>query len=399
MREYVKIPAVIMRGGTSKGVYLMADDLPADPAVRDKVILAIYGSPDLRQINGLGGADPLTSKVALIARSKREGLDIDYTFGYVGIGEAVVDYEGNCGNILSGVGPFAIQEGLVAAQEPVTCVRIYNTNTKKVIEAEVPVKDGEVVSEGDYAIDGVPGTGAKIILNFLNSAGSRTGRLLPTGNVVDEIVLRNGRKVFATLVDAAVPGIYVNANDIGFTGKELPKEAENTPALLEVMEDIRTSGALMMGLAKTKERVSPAVPKVAIVAPPQDYVTTDGNSVRAADFDLLARTKALAVMHKAYAVTGGICVSTAALIEGSVVNKVVSGRAKSSGVVRIGHPSGVFDLVIKLEKTRSGEWNLLKAGLGRTARRMMDGYVYVSRRAFAPETSAEPALEANLGVS
>lgn len=398
MGEYVKIPAVIMRGGTSKGVYLMRDDLPADPAVRDRVILAIYGSPDVRQIDGLGGADPLTSKVALIAPAKREGVDVDYTFGYVGIANAAVDYEGNCGNISSGVGPFAIQQGLVPVQEPTTRVRIYNTNTNKVIEAEVPVKDGEVVSEGNYAIDGVPGTGAKIVLNFLNSGGSRTGRLLPTGNVVDEIVLRSGKKVRATLVDAANPGIFVDARDIGLTGKELPKDTESNPAILEMMEDIRTTGALLMGLAKSKEQVGPAVPKVAFVAPPQDYLTSSGTLVRAADIDFLARTKALAVMHKAYAVTGGICVSTAALIEGSVVNRVVSSQAKASGIVRIGHPSGVFDFVIRLEKTPQGEWNLLKAGLGRTARRIMDGYVYVSREAFAHQTSAEQAEDAKLTV-
>ncbi|MGA2990199.1 MAG: PrpF domain-containing protein [Candidatus Korobacteraceae bacterium] len=399
MGEYVKIPAVVMRGGTSKGVYLMMDDLPSDPAVRDRVILAIYGSPDMRQIDGLGGADPLTSKVALIAPSKRPGADVDYTFGYVGIASAVVDYEGNCGNISSGVGPFAIQQGLVPARPPITRVRIYNTNTKKVIEAEVPVKDGEVVSEGNYAIDGVPGTGAKIVLNFLDSGGSRTGRLLPTGNVVDEIVLKNGKKVSATLVDAANPGIFVAARDIGLSGKELPKDTETNPAILEMMEDIRTTGALMMGLAKTREQVGPAVPKVAFVAPPQDYPTSSGAIVRAADIDLIARTKALAVMHKAYAVTGGICVSTAALIEGSVVNRLVSSQAKASGVVRIGHPSGVFDFVIRLEKTAKGEWNLAQAGLGRTARRIMDGYVYVSRKAFVRQPDARPVEHIRLGVA
>jgi len=179
MGEYVKIPALLMRGGTSKGVYLMMEDLPEDAALRDKAILAIYGSPDVRQINGIGGADPLTSKVALIAPSKRENIDVDYTFGYVGIKEAIVDYEGNCGNMSSGVGPFAIGKGLVPAEEPITKVRIYNTNTKKVIEAHIPVKDGEVITTGNYSIDGVPGTGAKIVLNFLNSGGSKTGKQLP----------------------------------------------------------------------------------------------------------------------------------------------------------------------------------------------------------------------------
>jgi 2-methylaconitate cis-trans-isomerase PrpF len=181
LEEYIKIPAMVLRGGTSKGVYLLTADLPEDPTIRDQVILNLYGSPDVRQISGLGGADPLTSKVALIAPSTRTNIDVDYTFGYVGIKDAVIDYEGNCGNISAGVGHFAILQGLVAVAEPVTRVRIYNTNTQKVIEAEVPVANGQIVTEGDYSIAGVPGSGAKIVLNFLNAAGSKTGKLLPTG--------------------------------------------------------------------------------------------------------------------------------------------------------------------------------------------------------------------------
>ncbi len=381
MGEYVKIPAVLMRGGTSKGVYLMESDLPADRGLRDQVILAIYGSPDIRQINGVGGADPLTSKVAIIAPSTRENVDVDYTFGYVGIKDAVVDYEGNCGNMSSGVGPFAIQQGMVGITEPITKVRIYNTNTKKIIEAEIPVKDGEVVTEGNYAIDGVPGTGAKIVLNFLNSGGSKTGKLLPTGNVVDEIVLKDGKKVRVSLVDAANPSVFVKATDIGLTGIELPQDTEANPEILEIMEDIRTTAAVMMGLATNKEAVGPAVPKVAFVAAPQDYVTINGSKVTASNIDLVARTKALAVMHKAYAVTGGICVSTAALIEGTVVYEIVGEQAKTSGTVRLGHPSGILDFEINLEKNE-GNWHLDKAGVSRTARPIMDGHVYVSRRVF-----------------
>lgn len=383
MKEYVKIPAVLMRGGTSKGAYLMMNDLPKDPELRDKAILAIYGSPDSRQINGIGGADPLTSKVALIASSKRENVDVDYTFGYVGIKDAVVDYEGNCGNMSSGVGPFAIAKGLVPVQEPITKVRIYNTNTQKVIEAEVPVKDGEVVTEGDYAIAGVPGTGAKIVINFLNSAGSKTGKLLPTGNVVDEITLKNGKTVRVSLVDAANPSVFVKAEDIGLTGKELPKDTEAEPAILDIMEDIRTTAAVMMGLAESKEKTSPAVPKVAFVAPPQDYITSDGGIVQRADVDLLARTKALAVMHKTYAVTGGICVGTAALIDGTVVNEIVSPQAKESGEVRIGHPSGVLEVFVDLKKLPDNKWDLERAGVCRTAKTIMEGMVYVPSALFS----------------
>lgn len=382
MKEYVKIPMVYMRGGTSKGAYLMVDDLPADPVGRDKVILNIYGSPDGRQINGIGGADPLTSKVALVARSTRENVDVDYTFGYVGIKDAVVDYEGNCGNMLAGVGPFAIQTGLVRREEPITKVRIYNTNTRKIIVAEIPVTDGEVITEGDYAIDGVSGTGARIVLNFLNSGGSKTGKLLPTGHVVDEITLKSGKKIRVSIVDAANPGVFVKAEDLGLTGVEMPQDTETNPQILEMMEDIRTTAAVMMGLAVTKETTSPAVPKVAFVAAPRDYVTINGATVQASTIDLVARTKALAVMHKAYAVTGGICVATAALIEGTVVNEIVGSQAKRSGHVRLGHPAGTLDFKIDLEKLPTGGWNLSKAGVSRTAKPIMDGHVYVSKKVF-----------------
>ena len=387
MREFERIRAAIIRGGTSKGVYLLASELPKDPAVRDQVILAIYGSPDPRQINGLGGADPLTSKVAIIARSARPDADVDYTFGYVGIDKAVVDYDGNCGNISQGVGPFAVDEGLVPVSEPITKVRIFNTNTKKVIEAAVPVRDGKALTEGDFLVNGVPGTGAKIALNFVNSGGSKTGKLLPTGNVVDKMELQDGRTIRVSLVDAANPAVFVQAAEIGFTGKELPKDTDANPKILEIMEEIRVKAALMMKIAPSPDKVSPAVPKVAFVAPPQEYVTSTGKTIHAADCDLLARTKALAVMHKAYAVTGGICVGAAALIEGTVVNEVVGPQAKTNGVVRVGHPSGVSDFVITVTKKPSGEFELTQSGVAGTSRRIMDGFVYVPRKVFFPDSS------------
>ena len=383
--EYIKIPAMVLRGGTSKGVYLLTADLPEDPAIRDRVILNIYGSPDVRQISGLGGADPLTSKVALIAPSTRTNIDIDYTFGYVGIKDSVIDYEGNCGNISAGVGHFAILQGLVDITEPVTRVRIFNTNTQKVIEAEVPVTNGQIVTEGDYSIAGVPGSGAKIVLNFLNSAGSKTGRLLPTGNVVDEITLKNKNIVRVSLVDAANPSVFVKAEDIGLTGKELPIDTETNPAILDIMEDIRTTAAVMMGLVTSKDQAGPSVPKVAIVAIPQDYQTSSGDTITAANVDILARTKAMAMMHKTYAVTGGICVATAALIEGTVVNEVVGSRVKEHGGVRIGHPSGVLEVFVHLKKLPDDQWDLLQAGVCRTAKPIMEGMVYVSRTAFTIE--------------
>jgi 2-methylaconitate cis-trans-isomerase PrpF len=388
MREFERIRAAIIRGGTSKGVYLLAGDLPKDPAVRDRVILAIFGSPDPRQINGLGGADPLTSKVAVIARSTRADADVDYTFGYVGIDKAIVDYDGNCGNISQGVGPFAVDEGLVPVTEPITSVRIFNTNTTKVIEVAVPVKDGKAVTEGGFFINGVPGTGAKIVLNFVNSGGSKTGKLLPTGNVVDTMELNNGHAIRVSLVDAANPAVFVQAVEIGFSGRELPKDTAANPKILEIMEEIRAKGAVMMGLASSPDKVGPTVPKVAFVAPPQEYETSTGKTVAASDCDLLARTKALAVMHKAYAVTGGICVSAAAMIEGTVVNAVVGPQAKASGTVRLGHPSGVSNFLITVVKKPSGEFELTQSGVAGTARRIMDGYVYVPRKVFFPDDTS-----------
>jgi len=388
MREFERVRGALIRGGTSKGVYLLANELPKDPAVRDQVILSIFGSPDPRQINGLGGADPLTSKVAIIAPSRREDADVDYTFGYVGIDRAVVDYEGNCGNISQGVGPFAVDEGLVPATEPTTRVRIFNTNTKRIIEAEVPVKDGKAMTEGDFFINGVPGTGARIVLNFVNSAGSKTGKLLPTGNTVDKMELADGRTVRLSLVDAANPAAFVQAADIGFTGRELPQDTTTNPQILAIMEEIRVKAAIVMKLAPSPDTVSPAVPKIAFVAPPQDYETITGQKVAASECDLLARTKALAVMHKAYAVTGGIGVSAAALIEGTVVNEIVGQRAKTTGVVRVGHPSGVSEYIIAISRKPSGGFELTRSAIAGTSRRIMDGYVYVPRKVFFPEGSA-----------
>ena len=384
MREWERVRAAIIRGGTSKGVYLLANELPKDPAARDQAILCIFGSPDPRQINGLGGADPLTSKVAIIAISERADADVDYTFGYVGIEKGAVDYEGNCGNISQGVGPFAVDEGLVRVTEPITKVRIFNTNTKKVIEASVPVQGGKAMTEGDFVVNGVPGTGAKILLNFVNSGGSRTGKLLPTGNVTDKMELADGRSVRVSYVDAANPAVFVQAADIGFTGREMPKDTTTNPQILAIMEEIRCKAAVVMGLAASPDKVSPAIPKVAFVSPPQDYETITGKRIAAADFDLLARTKALAVMHKAYAVTGGIAVGAAALIEGTVVNEVVGARAKTSGVVRVGHPSGVSNFVIAVVKKPSGEFELTQSGVAGTSRRIMDGYAYVPRRVLFP---------------
>jgi len=385
MRSYEKVRAAIIRGGTSRGAYLLASDLPKDPALRDAVILRMYGSPDARQIDGIGGADPLTSKVAIVNRSAREDADVDYTFGYVGIDTAQIDYSGNCGNISSGVGSFAVDEGLVPVVEPVTTVRIFNTNTKKIIHAEVPVKDGRAVYEGDFAIDGVPGKGAMILLNFLNSGGAKTGKLIPTGNVVDEITLKDGRKIEVSIIDAATPAVFFRAEDVGFQGTELPADTAAKPEILAIMEEIRCQCAYMIGLASSVEAApqeAPAVPKVVMVSAPQEYKTNDGRVITTDVIDITARTKALKVMHKAFAVTGGLCTATACLIEGTVANKVVSETAKTKGAVRIGHPGGILEFNISLEKQPDGSLYLSKAAVARTARRIFDGFAYIPSELF-----------------
>jgi hypothetical protein len=332
----------------------------------------------------LGGADPLTSKVAIVGPSARPEADVDYTVGYVSLDRAFVDYEGNCGNISQAVGPFAVDEGLVAAHEPVTRVRIFNTNTSKILEADVPVRDGRAVTEGDFVVHGVPGTGARVTVNFVNAAGSKTGALLPTGRVVDAMTLADGRTVRVSLVDAAAPAVFVKAADLGFSGRELPEDTRTDPFILQVMEDIRRRAAVMMRLATSLEAVSPAIPKVAFVAPPQDYRTIGGEAIDAGTCDLLARTKALAVLHKAYAVTGGLCVSAAALIDGTVVNEVVSPSARATGTVRLGHPSGVSAYAVTVCRSPAGDFELTQSAVAGTARRIMDGHVYVPGRCFRP---------------
>lgn len=388
MREAERIRCAIYRGGTSKGVFLMENELPKDPEIRDQVILSIYGSPDPRQIDGLGGADSLTSKVAIIGRSSREDADVDYTFGQVSITAPLVDYKGNCGNISSAVGPFAIDEGLVKSVEPVTTVRIFNTNTKKVIEAEVPVRDGKAVSKGDYVIDGVTGAGARIMLKFLDSGGALTGKLLPTGNLKDEITLSDGTGLTVSLVDAANPAVFFKAADLGLTGIELPETVNGNPRLLASIEEIRSIAAEMIGLANRGEATakSPAVPKVAFVSPPCDYKTSDGRLIKAEQIDLVTRTMSMQKMHKAYAITGGVCTATAAKLEGTVVSEVLRQSAQAGKIVRLGHPSGTLEFEIECSRQSNGVLWLEKAAVARTARRIMEGCVYVPYEIFWPSS-------------
>jgi len=384
MSEFRKIPCVIQRGGTSKGIYLHERDLPKDSEQRTKVILSIFGSPDKRQIDGLGGADPLTSKVAIISPSTRPDCDVDYTFGAVDLTEPIIDYRGNCGNISAGVGPFAIDEGLVCASGRETVVRILNTNTNKVLKAYVPTSGGRTQYLGDYAIAGVPGKGAKILLDYAGTAGSATGKVLPTGRPIDCVSIGSLGTIEMSIVDAGNPVCFIKPGALGLVGAEGPRD-ERVTSLLSTIELIRGTAAKMIGLVQDEARArmeSPAIPLLSIVSPPAGYVSfSDGRRIGAEEIDFVARVFYMQEMHKTYSVTATVCTGTAAMIPGTVVHQATSARAHETGIVRLGHPSGVIPIEVEVDCKPDGV-ALNKAALGRTSRRIMDGFVYVPESLF-----------------
>jgi 2-methylaconitate cis-trans-isomerase PrpF len=404
--EMEMVRCAIMRGGTSKGVFIIMNEYPKDRAKRDAVILAIYGSPDVRQIDGLGGADVLTSKHAIISRSSRPDADVDYTFAQVSFDSAFVDYGGNCGNISSAVGPFAIDEGLVEAVEPITTVRIRMTNSDRILIAEVPVKGGKAMIDGDFAIDGVPGTGAKIAMDWSDVVGSITGKLLPTGNAKDTIevddvvggitgklmptgnpkdtIETDGIKYTVSIVDAGNPVVFVHAASLNMNGTESPNEIESNKPLMETIEKIRGHAAVMCGMLENPEdakNISPYVPFFFIVSPPADYRTISGTTVKAKNIDLVARSLFMLKAHKAIQVSGSLCTGAAARVPGTIVGDVLRETARTRSTINIGHPSGTFPVEAEAE-TVDGQVKIKRLRVFRTARRIMDGYVYVRKSAF-----------------
>jgi len=380
-----KIPCVYMRGGTSKAVFFHDQDLPQDTEERDKVILSAFGSPDLRQIDGMGGANTSTSKVAIIKKSEREGVDVDYDFGQVSVDMPVVGKTMNCGNISSAVGPFAIDEGLVEAVEPITTVRIFNTNTNKMIVARVPVKDGKAKTEGEFAIDGVPGTGAKVQIEFSYPQGAVSGRLLPTGNARDTIEIE-GKTFEYSFVDAANPVVFVWAENFGLEGTELPWEFEartDCAEICRILEIIRGTCAITIGLAKDLADAavnSQTLPKIAFCTVPKEYKAGDGKIISADRVDFVGRLFSLGMkMIQAYMGTGGICTVVAANTPGTIVNEIVCAGKGSDKVttVRIGHPFGIMEVDADLEDLPDGSHAVVCGMIGRTARRIMEGNVYV----------------------
>ena len=370
-----RIPAVYMRGGTSKAVFFHDNHLPRDPAIRDRVILAAFGSPDpnRRQVDGMGGAISSTSKVAMISRSKDPEYDVVYNFGQVSIDRPIIDYKGNCGNISSAVGPFAVDEGLVNVEEPITTVRIHQQNTNTLIVAEVPVKDGRYNEDGDYVISGVPGTGGKIALHFSNPGGAVTGKLFPTGNVIDTLDVPDLGSIRCTIIDAANPLVLVAARDIGLTGIEI-EEIDNRAAIRVVGQACRQ--------AVEKASLSwPTVPRIAFVSAPQPYTDLNGTQIDASKIDLVARVISMGMLHKAFAVTSAIPAAGAARVRGTIVDELIDHAALDREFIRLGHPGGVIEVGVELEGQGDG-CTYSKAILGRTARRLMEGYVLVPEKHF-----------------
>jgi 2-methylaconitate cis-trans-isomerase PrpF len=379
--EMICIKGAIVRGGTSKGIFILENELPKDEALRDKYILEIFGSPDLRQIDGLGGADVLTSKLAIIGPPSRPDADVDYTFAQVSFVDEKVDFTSNCGNISSGVGPFAIDMGLVKAVEPVTEVRIHQVNTAKIINAKVMVQGGKSRVEGDCQIDGVPGTGSPIEIDMSDSAGGITGKLLPTGNVRDVITTEDNKKYDVTIVDAAIPTVFINASGLDMSGIEKPAEIEGNPSLMKKIEEIRGRCAQLIGLTqdwKDSAKVCPYSPFFAIVSKPRDYTTFDGKFVSEKDIDIVSRLLFMQRMHKTHPGTGTVCMGVAARIPGSIVSETLSKGADKKEMLKIGHPAGTIDVISEVGNEK-GELIIKKAAIFRTARIIMEGNIYIRK--------------------
>lgn len=375
-KQVTPVRTAIYRAGTSKGLFLHENDLPQDPKIRDKVILAMFGSPDPRQIDGLGGAEVLTSKLALIGPSSVPDADVDYTFGQVSIEKPYISYSGLCGNISAGVAPFAIEEGLVRAVEPVTKVRVYNKNTDQIFTIEVPVEDGTPSIEGDYEVPGVPGTGAKLKIDMVGTIGSFGQGLLPTGNVVDVLDVPGVGKVRGSLIDAVNPCFFIRAEDVGLRGDEV-KKTDFPEGKLQELELIRKEVFRVLGKPYNE---NDAVPFVAFVTAPKDYTNhLSGETIHAEDVDFLARLYFLGGIHQTYSGSISCCTGAAAVIPGTVVNEVCA--RKDAPEIMIGHPSGVMDVEAGCD-TSSGEPVITHVSYARTARRIMEGYCFVPNRFF-----------------
>lgn len=380
MRQF-RIPAVFMRGGTSNAVVFNRRDLPEDRADWDEIFLAAMGSPDpyQRQLNGMGGGISSLSKVCIVGPTDHPDADIDYTFAQVSPRDDWVSYAALCGNMSSAMGPFAVDEGLVEVTGEEALVRIHNTNTGMIIHAHFPMDEGQAAVDGDYAQIGVAGTGAAQRLDFIEPGGAITGKLLPTGNIVDTVEVPGLGAVEASLVDAGNSFAFVDARVFGLTGTESPTEIDGRPGLLEAIETARNHMGVKMGLSATPEesrRKLPNQPKIAMVGPPQDAATLTGETVKAGDGDLTARIVSSGNCHRALPLTGAIGTSVAARIDGTVANRFARKPGKPDQDIRLMQPSGVMIMKPVVTKGTDG-WTAERVGVYRTHRRLFDGYVYL----------------------
>lgn len=385
----IKIPATYMRGGTSKGVFFRLQDLPAAAqtpgAARDALLLRVIGSPDPygKQIDGMGGATSSTSKTVILSKSHRPDHDVDYLFGQVSIDKPFVDWSGNCGNLSSAVGSFAISSGLVDAsripQDGMAVVRIWQANISKTIIAYVPIVNGAVRETGDFELDGVTFPAAEVQLEFLNPAAEEDGAggaMFPTGNLVDDLEVPGIGTLKATMINAGIPTIFVNADAIGYTGTELQDAINGDAKALAKFETIRAHGAVRMRLIKHIDEAAKRqhTPKVAFVAKPVDYVSSSGKRVLASDIDLLVRALSMGKLHHAMMGTAAVAIGTAAAIPGTLVNSAAGGGSRNA--VRFGHPSGTLRVGAEASQV-NGEWTVTKAIMSRSARALMGGWVHV----------------------
>ncbi len=389
----VKIPATYMRGGTSKGVFFRLDDLPKScqqPGdARDKLFMRVIGSPDpyAAHIDGMGGATSSTSKCVILSKSSQPGHDVDYLYGQVSIDKAFVDWSGNCGNLSTAAGAFAIHAGLIdtsrVPQNGTCVVRIWQANIKKTIIAHVPVTNGQVQETGDFDLDGVTFPAAEIVLEFIDPSeeGEGGGSMFPTGKLVDDLEVPGVGTFKATMITAGIPTVFVNAEDIGYKGTELREDINSDPKQLERFEKIRVAGALRMGLIKTPEEALKRqhTPKIAFVSKPKDYKASSGKQISVGDVDLLVRALSMGKLHHAMMGTCAVAIGTAAAIPGTLVNLAAGGGAREA--VRFGHPSGTLRVGAQAVQ-ENGEWVAKKAVMSRSARILMEGNVRVPGDSF-----------------
>ena len=386
----IKIPATYMRGGTSKGVFFSLNDLPEAARVpgpaRDALLLRVIGSPDPygKHTDGMGGATSSTSKTVILSKSDSPHHDVDYLFGQVSIDKPFIDWSGNCGNLTAAVGAFAISNGLVAADRipdnGVAVVRIWQANIEKTIVAHVPITHGEVQETGDFELDGVTFPAAEVLIDFMDPADG-DGAMFPTGNPVDDLEVPGLGTIKATMINAGIPTVFVNAEDVGYTGAELQGDINEDARALAMFETLRAHGALRMGLIQSLEEAEQRqhTPKVAFVAGPRDYVASSGKNVAAADVDLLVRALSMGKLHHAMMGTAAVAIGTAAAIPGTLVNLAAGGGERDA--VRFGHPSGTLRVGGEAHQ-QDGEWVVTKASMSRSARILMEGWVRVPGDAF-----------------